>query len=405
MTSYRLFPSTNGPGGVTAYSGNFMAGVIFNVSNYMWLEGYWWWATPGGDLPPAQKFALWTAYGPTSYHSFLVPGTTVTMGAQTSGQWNFAPLVPAVQLSPGVIYEAATAWTASAGFPDTGSQFGAAQPYAAGITDGPLMAYSDQGATAPAPVNIPQGLFSTAFNDPTLGQPSGGSSSSNFWIDLQVRDTPPPSGPLTYRIWPNRGGVNIPTNGNESPYTLATQFSVTTTCLLDRLWWYSPSNATALPTRCGLWDIATHAVYGGTDNPSPSWLLPGGAAGSAGGGWMYVDYSYGQPTNTGIVLYPGRNYYAAVYQPTAGVPWWETVLPYWSAGGVGANGFTNGPLVAPNSAASVSGQGAYATLTWQFPNTDPGNAEIYEVDVEVSILIPQPVVPAQPFTRGISMWH
>lgn len=405
MTSYRLFPSTNGPGSVITFSGNFEAGVIFNVSNYMWLEGYWWWAAPGGDLPPAQQFALWTAYGPTSYHSLLIPNSVATMGPQTPGQWNFAPLNPAVLLSPGVIYEATTAWVAVHGFPYTGNQFGAGNPFAAGITNGPLFAYSDQGATAPAPVNIPQGLFSTASPaDPSINAAGGGSGSGNFWVDLQVRDAPPP--PVTsYRIWPNRGGLTLGINGDENSYTLGTQFSVTQTCWLMRLWWYSPTVATVLPTHAGVWDIATRQVVGNSDVPSPTWLLPGGAPASAGAGWVYVDYTPAVGANVGPILSPGRNYSAAVFQPTPAIAWWETVVGYWGPGGVGASGFTNGPLVVPNEAGSVNGQGSYVRNAWAFPGTDSGSAEVYEVDVEVSILVPPVLVPAQPFTRGISMWH
>jgi hypothetical protein len=64
-------------------------------------------------------------------------------------------------------------------------------PYAAGIVDGPLSAFSDQSGTLPAPFGMAQGVFGVPGSDPTVCMPGQGSDSANFWMDLQVTDTAP----------------------------------------------------------------------------------------------------------------------------------------------------------------------------------------------------------------------
>ena len=63
-------------------------------------------------------------------------------------------------------------------------------------------------------------------------------------------------------------------------YTLATEFQLSQSCTLDNIWFYSASGATALPTRCAIWNVASQTVVTGTDNTSPSW------SGAAGSGWV-----------------------------------------------------------------------------------------------------------------------
>ena len=63
MTSYRLFPATNGPATAVSYGGEFAAGVGFQVtSGNTWFEGYWWWVCASGAPTSPQTFALWQTY-------------------------------------------------------------------------------------------------------------------------------------------------------------------------------------------------------------------------------------------------------------------------------------------------------------------------------------------------------
>ena len=77
-----------------------------------------------------------------------------------------------------------------------------ASTYGAGITSGPLTAFSSQGGTAAAPWNIGQGLFSVNSNV-TAACPFGVSSSGNFWMDVQVSDVAPAGYAGSYRMWPS----------------------------------------------------------------------------------------------------------------------------------------------------------------------------------------------------------
>ena len=194
MGTYRLFPSVTGPSSPVSYSGSFLSGALFCVTSNCWFEGYWWWVCPTGQSTSPQKFALWQVYG--SAEGSVIPGSVVTSGTLTAGQWNYIPLATPLPLSVGnvsgtgaAVYEVATGFSGS--FPDTNSQFGAGDPYASGITNGPLFAYSDMGASAQCPTGSFQGSFGTAGTDPSVNLPAQGSSSSNFWIDLQVSDTLP----------------------------------------------------------------------------------------------------------------------------------------------------------------------------------------------------------------------
>src|SRR5258707_434384 len=118
MTTYRLFPSTNGPAAAGAYSGNYLAGGSFQVTQWgMFFQGYWWWVCNSGQQTGAQKFALWQLSNNTTGQ--LVAGSVVTSGALTAGAWNYVPLPTPIPLSASIPYVASTGFVSSAGFPET----------------------------------------------------------------------------------------------------------------------------------------------------------------------------------------------------------------------------------------------------------------------------------------------
>lgn len=365
--TYRLFPATAGPAKAVSYTGPFEAGVVFGVTTGgCWLDGYWWWVCASGQSTSAQKFALWQTYN--GQQGSVVPGSVVTSGTLTAGQWNFVPLTTKLPLAIGATYVASTGF--SNGFPDTNNQFGSGQPYAAGIVNGPLTAYSDVSGSLPSPFKTAQGVFSVASSDPTVSMPIYGSSSCNFWVDLQV-DTNPPTG-TSYRLWPSYptipGGLDSDTAG----YTLAMEFKLSQSCTLDNIWFFSASGAGALPTRCGIWSVSSQSEVAGTDQASPSW------SGAAGSGWVACHYS-------GVTL-PAGDYKVAIFY-AGGSKWYQTTTGYWASGGTGAGGITAGPLTAPGTSAATSpGQSTYNKGSWGYPNTfdssTPG--ENYWVDVEVT---------------------
>jgi hypothetical protein len=179
-----FYPSTSGPSSGISYSGNFLAGLQFKVTaSGHSLLGYYWWVQAGTNPNPtaAQKFALYT-WVPSTWS--LVSAGTVTSGTLSAG-WNRVNLGSGVALTSGQLYEVTTGFTGN--FNDTTNQFGTGDPYATGITNGPIFAFSDVPGATFSPSNNNQGLFGTAGNDPTVNQPLTGDVHSNFWIDVIVQ--------------------------------------------------------------------------------------------------------------------------------------------------------------------------------------------------------------------------
>ena len=367
----------NGPGSPAAYAGNFIAGMLWKTTvNGLWLTGYWHWVPPGGDTIP-RKFALWqltdTTHGTTQA---LVPAGTVTSGTLTAGAWNYVPLPAPIGLSGGVPYCACYGYVAVNGFPDTQNQFGSGQPYAAGITSGPLFAYSGQGTATAEPYtsNYDQGVFSVAGSDPAAVMPTTADQHSNFWVDVQVSYLPPAG--ATYRLWPSQPYATGWVDDTADNFTLGCEFTLNQACTLGKVWFYSQPGVTQLPTECGIWNVATQALVSGTDVTSPSW------SGAAGSGWVSVSY-------TGVTLQAG-DYKAAVLN-AAGTPaiWNPTTNGYWGTG-PGTGGVNNGPVGAPDTAhATAPGQDTYnlgAAFTYPLTYSAPANGANYWVDVEVAPL-------------------
>jgi hypothetical protein len=387
VTTWRLMDGVSGrpgagssgttpPTSPTGYSGNFIAGLNFEVTQGgMWFEGYWWWCPPGGDTG-AQKFALWAITGNGT--ATLIPAGTVTSGTLTAGAWNYVALSSPVQVAIGTAYVAATGWSAVHGFPDSGGQFGSGGPYASGITNGPLIAPSDGtgGGSAPTAAGTAQGVFSTAGTDPAVNFPSAGSSSSNFWVDVSVSDTAPSGYAGSYRIWPNKYDVAYTGTGIDSAanYILGTEFVLAQSCTLGKIWFYSPAGASQLPTQCCVWNVSSTAMVAGTLKTSPSW------SGAAGSGWVSASYS-------GVTL-PAGDYKAAVWNGAGSPSGFNEYSLYYFTTLAGAAGITSGPVTVPNASGATSpGQSTYQTNsgTFAYPNLYvSGQGQSYWVDVEVT---------------------
>ena len=403
MTTYRLMDGVSGrpgagssgtqpPASSTSYSGSYLAGLGFEVTEYTWLEGFWWYVADSSQSQSAQTFCLWQAYSAADT-GILVAGTTVTSGTLSTG-WNYVALSTPVPLSPGIPYHAQTGF--SNNFPLTQNQFGSGNPYSAGITNGPLFAYSSGSGSAHDPWGNAQMPYSTSTSDPAASFAVLNDENDNLWLDVQVTDAAPSGS--TYRGWPTM--PEPPGASAQSvSYTLGMEFSVTGPCTLEKIWHYSPPAATLLPTRCGIWVTAAQAELSGSDNSSPSWLLPGGGAAAAGGGWVYCDYS-----SSGVTLSASTSYKVSTFCNAGSSVWFSATASYWSTGG-GSAGFTNGPLTIPdNSAATSPGQNTWNTgTTWTYPDTST-NPESDWIDVEVAPsgaapgAAAAPLVPPAPFS-------
>jgi hypothetical protein len=344
VRTYRLFPHTNGPRTPASYTGSFLAGVAFEATTGgCWLEGFWWWVCDRRQSTKAQKFALWQGYGidDGNLQGKLIGGTTAEAKRLHAGRWNYIALHRPVPLAIGATYVAATGLKGS--FPITKHSFGKHEKYHAGITNGPLRAYSDVSGSYPLPFGASQALFSVASDDPTKHMPGlGDGQSSNFWMDLQVTTTAPKG--TSYRLWPNF--PIIPAGDaadlDQSQQSFGTEFWLSERCKLDRIWFYTPPGATVLPGACAIFDVGTHAMVPGTLKTSPRW------SGKAASGWVSSSYS-------GITL-PAGKYKTSVWSE-GGQPFF-TELPFYfgsslatgKAGPASASGIANGPIYSPNLA-------------------------------------------------------
>jgi hypothetical protein len=367
-------PGGSGSSGVpalTSYSGDFFCGTAFNVSSYVWLTAFWWPVPEGGATDP-QQFALWQLSGPIG--GAVVPAATVMSGTLTAGGWNRVALPSPLQLSPlGIPYLGVTGFTAAEGqgFPMVTDQFGAGNPYSAGIVNGPLTAYSDVGGSNPVPDNwIGQGSFGTAAGNASFVPNLGSNGGSNFFLDLEVTDTAPAG--ASYRLraaQPQPSGIF---QDSPTPFTLALEIGLSEPCTY-RLWFYSPAGVSVLPTQVAVYSQATQLPVAGSLDNSPAW------SGAAGSGWVSCD---------GLVTLPAGSYRPAVCSGPTSTQWNDAVNSWWGGGGPASSGITNGPLSAPgeNSAGSP-GQASYnsgAEIAWPGTYNSPGNGSDYLVDIEVT---------------------
>lgn len=361
MTTYRLFPATSGPSSANSYGGNILTGVNFAVAGGgNWFQGYWLWVASNGNTA-ATKCALWSVLSSTS--GVLVPNSVVTSGTLTQGQWNYVPLATPLQLAPS--YDSAgaghgSAYLAAVGvngnFPTTTSQFNSGDVHSAGITSGPLVAYSGTTGSNPAPYSMAQGVFAVA-SDPSVTMPhqadSSGDGGTNFWVDVQVSTTAPSGYAGSYRLWPNKYDANSSVGGDSAlNYTIGTEVHLTSGCTLDNAWYYSQSGAASLATRCDVWSISTGLSVASIT--SPSWLTASGSAASAGGGWVKAAFA-------GSTTLPAGSYRVTVYNSGGTSGSWaarDASTDYWgqsTSTGAGASGITWGPLTAPSQPGASSG--------------------------------------------------
>lgn len=392
MTLYRLMDGVSGRPGVgssgtqppsspTAASGGWLLGTLFTpVGELLWLQGYEFWVPPGGDTAPSGgfKFATWDLYA-SAPSGVLVSGATATAATLTAGQFNSVALATPVPLAPGEIYLAATGWTVTNGIPLSGSQFGSGDPYANGITNGPLFGWNNLGSAInqfPWATNyLNNGLFSdSSGSDPTAAFPENSSGADLFWIDIVVSDTAPAGYTGSFRLRPNQHATGSTLNvvlDTANNFTLGVEFSLNTPCAINNIWFYSPSGTTQLPTSIGVFQVSTQSLV--ASSSSPSW------SGVAGSGWVKAALAGN--------LQSGVSYKAAVCNGAASpVQWNDAITDFWDpSNGWGGSGLTAGPFTYPDTnTADSPGQASYnpgATLT--YPDTNAGPYD-YLVDIEVT---------------------
>jgi hypothetical protein len=347
VTTWSIFPATNGPNAATAFVGGYVAGLMWQVTQpALWVYGYRAWCCNSGQATTPVKCALWNPLSSTGGDGALIPGSAVTTGTLTPGTWNTVLLPAPIPVSLGTPYLTAIAYDGA--FPFTVSQFGPAQPHASGIVNGPLVCYSDSagGATVNAsPYTLPQGSFTIAVSDPALAMPSVGNNSFNSWVDVIISDQPPAGFTGPYRLWPNKFDASPATQQDTNlPFNLAHQVNLSQQCRTSWVWFYSFSTSASLPTCATIYRISDQVVVAA--NTSPSWLKPDGSgAATLGGGWCKAAL---------VTTLPAGQYKVSVFDANgAGGGWSAREFGYWLTG-AGASGISWGPLTSPAQGAAAS---------------------------------------------------
>ncbi len=401
--TYRLFGNRRGPStAVPTGSAGLVTSLIFEVTTGGgWLEGYWLWVCPEGQSTAPQKFTLWILYQGKGYVNTgeIVPGTTVTSGRLVPGRWNFVRLPHPVPLSIATMYQLETG--AIGGVPLTRKMWGPGDPWAKGVTSGPMFA-------PPRGPNSTDQCAAAAGSNPTKVVPAYSSDFPYFWLDAQIT-TKAPAG-SSYRLWPGMPLVVAPpkTTGSEEADTneqsSATEFWLSAKCTLNKIWFWSPTanpvartpKAALLPGACAIFDVATKTIVGGTmrgtvgPDPAtmPDWRKSDGSAAKAGDGWVYCAYK-------GVTLLPGkyktavycygggtamdykyyffseqRFYFGPVINDTTGVAIGPATAPH---------GIASGPLYTPNVARAAPAQSNGSVPVIPVGTTVPGNST-YQVN-------------------------
>lgn len=366
MTDYRLFGSTPGPASPVAFSGNFIAGMVFAANGGgAWFKGYWWWVSPAGQSTAPVKCALWSMK--SAITGVVVPGSVVTSGALTAGQWNFIPVAQPLQMAPGTDRSnpaAGSGYIAQVGvngaFPDTAGFWagtGAAGLWGNGITGSPLFAYSGVGGTAPPPWATAQGVFSTASADPAAVMAAQVSGTDNFWVDVALSDTAPP-GVTSYRLWPNKYDATPGASAdNNVAYNIGTEVDVTAgPVTLNAIYYYAPPGAAAIQgvaTSADVWNIGNQIKVAGIT--APVWTNIDGSAAPANPQDQWL-----KATFPGGVAIPSGRYRVSVYNANGGLGtsaqgWNTKTTDSYFVSGAAANGISWGPLTAPNLANAQPG--------------------------------------------------
>jgi hypothetical protein len=431
-TTYRLFGHHTGPAtAVPTGAKGLVTSLLFEMkAGGGWLEGYWLWVCGGGQSTAPQTFTLWLPYQGAHYVNTgqIVPGTTVTSGELVPGRWNFVPLRHAVPLSIATSYQLETG--AIGGVPITENRWAPHDPWAKGVTSGPLF------APPSGPNGIAQGAV-TAGSDPTKVVAAYSYEAPFFWLDVQIA-TKAPAG-SSYRLWPSMPRITQPPkttdsdDADTSEQSSGTEFWLSAECTLDKIWFFSPvpdpvagtPKAALLPSACAIFGVGNQSMVAGTmqgstgQNPGnmPYWRKPDGTKAKAGDGWVYCAYK-------GIRLPKGK-YKVAVYCYGGGS---ATNYKYYffqeqqfyfgpvingnttavTGPASAPDGIRNGPLYSPNVAsaaltqsngsvpsiavgASVRGNSTYqlngsSSGTFLYPDTfdSADNGETRWVDVEVT---------------------
>lgn len=180
---FRLYVSMFGPATAATNSGGIVFGTVFTITqNGCSLSGYSQWCCNTGQDTTGPNFSLWRLTG--TFTGVLIPAGTVTGTTMTAGQFNDTFLNTPVPLNAGTIY--VVQMGLDNGFPATTGFWGTSGTGYRGLVNGPLEAFSDQGASNQAPDSQAQCTFGAGTNDPTAAFVDNNNGSFNAWTDVLI---------------------------------------------------------------------------------------------------------------------------------------------------------------------------------------------------------------------------
>jgi len=166
----------------------------------------------------------------------------------------------------------------------------------------------------------------------------------------------------------------ISSTNDASDYTMAMEFEVSADAPLTGIRFWSAPDANGLPVGTAIFNLDTSTVVSGSQDDTPSW------SGAAGSGWVKNDY------DGSVILRTGTHYAVAILKDSTTNVYSDTAN-YWTTGGPGASGKTNGVISAPNSFSSTGAVGQDQFHTgggWVKPDSSFGDSN-YWIDVEVRV--------------------
>lgn len=172
----------------------------------------------------------------------------------------------------------------------------------------------------------------------------------------------------SYRLWPATDGP-ASSAGDPDNYTLGVEFYVTSAARFIAWHWWAQT--AGIDCAFALWQI--DGPTSGTNLAT----LSGQGADFTAGQWNRVQ------AESPIELIPNQRYRATITSITDG--FYSATGVYWTGGGPGTDGITNGLLVAPNTTNATNGaQGAFVGSSVPTFPTSGFNATNYWIDLEVS---------------------
>lgn len=180
---FRLFTGLFGPAVANANTGAIIFGVCFQVTEPgCSLVGYSQWCCNSGQDTNPLNYACWHLTALVT--GTVLSGSVITGGPLTQGQFNDTFLPAPVALTAGSTYVAQVGLVN--GFPVTTPFWGSTGVAYRGIVNGPLEAFSDQGASNAAPFSQNQNNFAAGTSDPTAGIGPNGNAGFNEWLDVLI---------------------------------------------------------------------------------------------------------------------------------------------------------------------------------------------------------------------------